>query len=109
MFSGGVWFHRSGSETWSPPGNLLDGEEIANVNALRLYRECSALGLYRECAGVVRLGNRAKAIAGAFPIQVIELSRFRQLMGIGFRRAGFAQGCLGDFELWSNEHRMCGE
>jgi hypothetical protein len=40
--------------------------EIASVNAL---------GLYRECAGVVLRGNKMKPIAGAFPIQAIELSR----------------------------------
>jgi hypothetical protein len=35
----------------------------------------NALGLYRECAGVVQSGNKTKPIAGAFPIQPIELSR----------------------------------
>jgi hypothetical protein len=40
--------------------------EIVSVNAL---------GLYRECAGVVQSGNKTKPIAGAFPIQPIELSR----------------------------------
>ncbi len=34
-----------------------------------------ALGLYRECGGVVQPGNKTKPIAGAFPIQSIELSR----------------------------------
>ncbi len=35
----------------------------------------NALGLYRECGGVVQPGNKTKPIAGAFPIQPIELSR----------------------------------
>jgi hypothetical protein len=35
----------------------------------------NALGLYRECGGAVQPGNKMKAIADAFPIQAIELSR----------------------------------
>jgi len=43
-----------------------------------------SLRLYRECAGAVRLENEMRLIAGAFPIQRLELSRWEVPMGIGF-------------------------
>jgi len=44
----------------------------------------NAFRLYRECAGEVRLESRVALIAGALPIQRIELSRYLRAYGDWF-------------------------
>jgi len=61
-----------------------------------------ALGLYRECAGVVQPGNKTKPIAGAFPIQAIELSRKDSLWGLVSGVLDVLRGVRGG-ERWSSE------